>query len=938
MSGGNGGSPREIPASESGRRRSRVASWIEQLVAAYDDEGLSADIELPSEALRTRVRELPAALSTAEDADRVVMDALVGEPATSMFRRGAFRIFIASFLNEGGREARDLLAEVLPPPDTVMEAEAPLRRLQELADRIGSPRAPMASNGLLVLTNLWSLQAPDRFAPFWWGKQHAVLVNLGWLAPAEEWVERILSYLELLPELTDELWLAGHAISRVAGDEQFLGLDPSLGVRAEENRDWAPGWRPQDGYPDVNVEPRAQANAEALVGELKNTASSLGPRLEAILGTRLRSSFPKLTSTDPSAYRSDAFIALAARSMRSKGSIRVWVNAEEVWVGALLPQLLPGVPAELEAVSPVADGEAACTRFEPIDDNHRGWVLVGRRFHLGEALDDRRLIDKVAEVTDEVAPLLRRAWGLEVEPRPQPAAGMGVPTDDLPTAVERWRLETGYPTAGDRAELDHLDDLTRRLAPARLDTLDEEALRELAQAPQQGAVPNAEAFVRELRSVSGQALERLGRTVHHLLWSGQPLAQRFDDVHGQAEGLGFPGLRGELLRRMLSRAPDGWLPILDLDELLDHAERLGVAAELDEGVSLGTRHAAVDAELQQRLTPWLGTDTSAMAAFLRWHASEPSGDVDEVDPIEEAADDLYLPATWVRTVDTLLREKGQLIFYGPPGTGKTYVAQRLAAALTGNDEDRWLVQFHPSTSYEDFFEGFRPFTDEGGQLSYELTPGPLARAAKHAAANPGRDHVLVIDEINRANLPRVLGELMFLLEYRDRSIHTLYRAAQPFRLPPNLLLIGTMNTADRSIAMIDAALRRRFHFVPMFPHEPPLENLLEEWGADNGLEDRWVTLLAMVNAELVSDLGGPDLQVGPSHFMQPDLEVDAIERIWTYSIFPYIEDQLFGRPDQIEKYRWSRVLARLERQLASEAEQLDGDDGPDAPSVEGPTT
>jgi len=593
-----------------------------------------------------------------------------------------------------------------------------------------------------------------------------------------------------------------------------------------------------------------------------------------------------------------------------------------VWVGALLPELLPGAPEELEAVSPIADVPSASTRFEPIDDGHRGRVLIGRRFAVEEALDDRHLIDKIAEVAVEVAPLLRRAWGLETEPLPRPAAVTTVAADDLTTHVERWRSETGYPTAGDRAELDHLDDLTRRLAPARLDTLDEEALRELAQAPQQGAVPNAEAFVRELRSVSGQALERLGRTVHHLLWSGQPLARRFDDVHAKADGLGFPGLGGALLRRMLSRAPDGWLPILDLEELHGHAERLGVAAELDDRVSLGARHAAVDAALQQRLKPWFGTDTAAMAAFLRWHASEPGGDIDEVDPLEEAAEDLYLPVSWLRTVDTLLRDKGQLIFYGPPGTGKTYVAQRFAAALANNEEDRWLVQFHPSTSYEDFFEGFRPFTDEGGQLSYELTSGPLARAAKHAAANPGRNHVLVIDEINRANLPRVLGELLFLLEYRDRTIHTLYRAGQPFRLPPNLLLIGTMNTADRSIAMIDAALRRRFHFVPMFPHEPPLENLLEEWGADNGLEDRWVALLAMVNAELVTDLGGPDLQVGPSHLMKPDLDVDAVERIWTYSIFPYIEDQLFGRPDQIEKYRWTRVLARLEQQLATEAAQL----------------
>jgi 5-methylcytosine-specific restriction enzyme B len=399
-----------------------------------------------------------------------------------------------------------------------------------------------------------------------------------------------------------------------------------------------------------------------------------------------------------------------------------------------------------------------------------------------------------------------------------------------------------------------------------------------------------------------------------------PLAQRFDDVHGKAGGLGFPGLEGAVLRRLLSRAPDGWLPILELDELRDHADRLGIEVSTDDAASLGEQQATLDAALQQALVPALGHDTAAMAAFLRWHTSGPGTVLDPVDPIEQAANDLYVPVPWLRTVEELLRDKGQLILYGPPGTGKTFLAQRLAKALTSDEDDRRLVQFHPSTSYEDFFEGYRPHVDDQKQLTYQLAEGPLARAAKHAAANRGRTHVLVIDEINRANLPRVLGELLFLLEYRDESVHTLYRSERPFRLPPNLLIIGTMNTADRSIAMIDAALRRRFHFVPLFPHEHPIDELLERWGKDHGLDHRWVELLAMVNRELAEDLGGPDLQVGPSHLMKEDLTDQQVERIWTYSIFPYIEDQLFGRPERIKRYRWEQVTARLDRQLAAEAD------------------
>ena len=91
--------------------------------------------------------------------------------------------------------------------------------------------------------------------------------------------------------------------------------------------------------------------------------------------------------------------------------------------------------------------------------------------------------------------------------------------------------------------------------------------------------------------------------------------------------------------------------------------------------------------------------------------------------------------------------------------------------------------------------------------------------AEKAEAAPGVPHILIIDEINRANLPRVFGELLFLLEYRNKAVRTAYRPDEPFELPKNLFFIGTMNTADRSIAMVDAALRRRFHFIPFMPHE-----------------------------------------------------------------------------------------------------------------------
>ena len=265
-----------------------------------------------------------------------------------------------------------------------------------------------------------------------------------------------------------------------------------------------------------------------------------------------------------------------------------------------------------------------------------------------------------------------------------------------------------------------------------------------------------------------------------------------------------------------------------------------------------------------------------------------------VDHIAAAAGKLHIDRDVLDEIVGLLEDKGQVVLYGPPGTGKTYLAVRLARAITEGDNGRVsVVQFHPATSYEDFFEGLRPVVTAAGQVTYKRTSGPLVAIAEKAAADPGRQYVLVIDEINRANLPKVFGELLFLIEDRTEAACTLYRPEEPFQLPVNLWFIGTMNTADRFVALIDAAMRRRFHFVPFFPHDGPMKNLLRRWLDDGGGRAGIADLLDAVNEELLS-LVGEHLLIGPSHFMKTDLSDQALARIWTYNIFPLIEEQLWG--------------------------------------------
>jgi 5-methylcytosine-specific restriction protein B len=238
-----------------------------------------------------------------------------------------------------------------------------------------------------------------------------------------------------------------------------------------------------------------------------------------------------------------------------------------------------------------------------------------------------------------------------------------------------------------------------------------------------------------------------------------------------------------------------------------------------------------------------------------------------------------------------------LIFYGPPGTGKTYIAQRVAEHVVRNGGEFELVQFHPSYSYEDFFEGFRPAlaSSDTGVL-YALQDGPLKRLAALAAADPAHPYLLIVDEINRGNIPKIFGELLFLLEYRDRSIRLQY-SEEAFSLPPNLFVIGTMNTADRSIALVDAALRRRFYFVAFLPNEAPINGVLREWLAKQGRND----LPARILDELNQRIEGDEAAVGPSYLMTGDGSIDSLRRIWHHAILPLLDEHYYGTKMNVHK-------------------------------------
>ena len=272
-----------------------------------------------------------------------------------------------------------------------------------------------------------------------------------------------------------------------------------------------------------------------------------------------------------------------------------------------------------------------------------------------------------------------------------------------------------------------------------------------------------------------------------------------------------------------------------------------------------------------------------------------------VETIETLADSVFLPVEFLEKIRWLLRDKKQVIFQGPPGTGKTFVAKKLVDHLTGGDKERYsIVQFHPSYAYEDFVQGFRPTESDSGQIAFQLKPGPLIRLAESARNNPHNNYYLIIDEINRGNLAKVFGELYFLLEYRGEEISLQYSdEGRKFCLPKNLYIIGTMNTADRSIALVDLALRRRFHFMEFRADESPIGDVLRKWLAAKAPDMDWVARVVEQANGLLAD---EDAAIGPSYFMKENLDESMVRLIWEHNVLPYIAERLHGQRERLSEF------------------------------------
>lgn len=340
-----------------------------------------------------------------------------------------------------------------------------------------------------------------------------------------------------------------------------------------------------------------------------------------------------------------------------------------------------------------------------------------------------------------------------------------------------------------------------------------------------------------------------------------------------------------------------------------------IALQVKEGKPIDLYDAAFEARWKNRATPSPADPPEEEESGPEAETVDPRGFVPADIDLAELASATRLHERWFGKLTSALYRRGQIILYGPPGTGKTYVARALAERLGKPGSVIKRIQFHPSYTYEDFFAGYRPVTDAAGQLSFSLTRGPLREIADEARKNPDVPHVLMIDEINRANLSKVFGELYYLLEYRNDAIDVLYAGSgddggKSFTLPPNVLLIGTMNTADRSIALLDSAMRRRFSFFELHPDVEPVKGILERWTSEHPQSLPVAELFDLLNASIRDH----EDRIGPSHLLRPgDFTEDDLRAVWDESIIPLLEERHVGTGVNVHvKYGLDALFAALD--------------------------
>lgn len=916
--------------------RKATHSWIRTHYLA--DEAAVAGARNAEE---QRARQAPAALALvdrlrttgdAEDFRSRLHELTVPKDSYLALSGPNGQMLVNQLVNYSTDQARvaDLLGDALTTPTSMSDAARKIASLADYCVEIKKGTGPQKGRVNALLSTFWMLAAPETW-PTRWSTANRACERLGWHLPTdpvaeyEAFATLVLTLGDPAEVLSTLRWYAEH---------RWLGPDPTVERRI--------AWAVELADAGRDTEPVAYDNVSALLGPLRHAGDDLVPELSALLDQTVtkRLPAPHTQRSGANFARTDAWVMwtpeLPEANWQGRPGLRLQYAAEGVFIGLHPGYRFKGwmetVRAKLEPIIPEGEHLIFHLRLGAPPEEQEGQrdFHIGRYYPYSEVPWDE-MRQEVLDTASSLLPLLQRI----ITEGPDWEAGIDHSTSEETTdeALARefaaFVAETGYPTADDQAQKAARETMAEVLAPNALPVITVAEFRRILNTAKYGFAGNRSVLNRFLASDDEDVIQAtIVEVVDDLLYGDDPVEDRIDRCLPRMPGLGVAGAT-----KLLAIAdPARFLPVYPLAGEHGKLALLGVLG-IDQAPkgTRGTRNTIANDQIRRRLgtVPDLVDDPWGQMVFAYWlrdRTSEAPSELDDLDARLQAATDectLAPESRFLFELHELLADKGQIVLYGPPGTGKTFVAQALAEALAPDPDRRMLVQFHPSTAYEDFMEGYRPVL-RNDQVIYQLASGPLIELAERAR-DDARPHVLVIDEMNRANLPKVFGELLFLLEYRNTPMRLAYRGDQEdFALPDNLWVIGTMNLADRSVGQIDAALRRRFAFVPFSPNDEHNGGLLARWLAKSNQATWSAEVVDAVNGELEADLGHSDLLIGPSYFMKPDLDEPQMARIWQYAIEPLVSDLFHGDQPTIDKYSWSSVAKRHSNLLPGGAGSPDG--------------
>ena len=412
-------------------------------------------------------------------------------------------------------------------------------------------------------------------------------------------------------------------------------------------------------------------------------------------------------------------------------------------------------------------------------------------------------------------------------------------------------------------------------------------------------------------------MDALREALRTLLDESRPLRKRLDELRPPSGGGRIKGLGPATFTPILFvRYPEKYGVFNKTSKTA--LKRVGLWPDVAPSAPFSEQYIKVN-ELLLDLAKELGIDLWTLDA-LWWRArakDSPWGKglekpVKGPYTIDDAHENLFILPAHFNRLHTSIKSRKNLILQGPPGTGKTFIARRIAWCLIGRKDNVpiEMVQFHQSYAYEDFVQGYRP-TDAGG---FELKDGIFHRFCERARANSDTPHVFIIDEINRGNLSRIFGELLMLIEADKRSedyaVALIYSDEQ-FHVPENVFILGMMNTADRSLALVDYALRRRFAFETLEPAygtnygRAAFEKYLMDKGTNQDLARRISHRMDKLNETISNDKElGRGFQIGHSYFVPGDGDTpseDWYKHIVDTQIAPLLREYWFDSPEDTQK-------------------------------------